>query len=283
MGFKKKIEDNVVLWLLGTLLAGFLAGIGTYKGILEIAQLKVVSVTEYEKLNPGGVTMPKSALVVGTEGELMVGDFLNQHSTFDVDLTAWQPVRLEDATDKKVSAATVTRRDLIRKVTSKPVDYAFDFWTSGVGIDAESILAYPQPEFVPVRTEQRPDGTSRKLYRLRLPLASFGSGTELPMFTRFIVWNGFQKSAGEDWRARIEYPTKAAAITIRFPIVKKVESVSVFLGNPDGNKIAGRAALSDSNPVLLQADSSGRQIALWAGLEVPGNHVLLFEWKWIDR
>ncbi len=42
MSFKQKIESSPILWILGTLLTGFLAGIGVYKGIIEIAQLKVV-------------------------------------------------------------------------------------------------------------------------------------------------------------------------------------------------------------------------------------------------
>ena len=42
MGFKDKIENNITLFFLGVLLTGFLAGIGTYKAILEIAKLEVV-------------------------------------------------------------------------------------------------------------------------------------------------------------------------------------------------------------------------------------------------
>jgi hypothetical protein len=45
MSFKERIEDNAALWLLGTLLTGFIAGLGAYKGILEIAQLAVVPKT----------------------------------------------------------------------------------------------------------------------------------------------------------------------------------------------------------------------------------------------
>ena len=42
MTLRERIEDNPVVWLLGSLLAGFLAGIGAYQAILEIAHLKVV-------------------------------------------------------------------------------------------------------------------------------------------------------------------------------------------------------------------------------------------------
>lgn len=42
MSIKEKVEENVVLWLLGMLVTGFLSGIGAYKAILEIAQLTVI-------------------------------------------------------------------------------------------------------------------------------------------------------------------------------------------------------------------------------------------------
>jgi len=42
MGLKKQIENNVVIWLLGAVVTAFLAGIGTYEGILRIAKLEVV-------------------------------------------------------------------------------------------------------------------------------------------------------------------------------------------------------------------------------------------------
>lgn len=40
---KDKIENNVTIWLLGMVLAGFMAGIGTYEGALKIMQLETVS------------------------------------------------------------------------------------------------------------------------------------------------------------------------------------------------------------------------------------------------
>ena len=40
---KNRIEDNLTLCLLSFLLAGFLAGIGAYKGIMEIAGLRAIS------------------------------------------------------------------------------------------------------------------------------------------------------------------------------------------------------------------------------------------------
>ena len=39
MSIRERVEQNVTIWLLGTLLVGFLAGLATYEGILAIAQL----------------------------------------------------------------------------------------------------------------------------------------------------------------------------------------------------------------------------------------------------
>ena len=39
---KESIEQNAAIWFLGALLTGFLSGLGAYKGIQEIAGLKVV-------------------------------------------------------------------------------------------------------------------------------------------------------------------------------------------------------------------------------------------------
>ena len=51
MSLRERIENNITVWLLGTLLTGFLAGIGAYKAIIEIAQLKTISVAEYDRLH----------------------------------------------------------------------------------------------------------------------------------------------------------------------------------------------------------------------------------------
>lgn len=50
MNLKAKIENNITIWFLGTLLTGFLAGIATYTAVLKIAQLTVVSQDKYEEL-----------------------------------------------------------------------------------------------------------------------------------------------------------------------------------------------------------------------------------------
>ena len=54
---KEQIENNLIIFFLGTLLTGFLAGMGVYKGILTIAELETINKkdkSEYEllKKNP---------------------------------------------------------------------------------------------------------------------------------------------------------------------------------------------------------------------------------------
>lgn len=50
MSLKDKIEASPVVFLLGALIAGFSAGVGAYKAILEIAQLEVVGKSELATL-----------------------------------------------------------------------------------------------------------------------------------------------------------------------------------------------------------------------------------------
>jgi hypothetical protein len=48
---KEKIEENVAIWLLGTLLTGFLAGIGVYRAVQDMAGLKIVSAADLQDSN----------------------------------------------------------------------------------------------------------------------------------------------------------------------------------------------------------------------------------------
>src|SRR5512136_876512 len=43
---KEKVERNVTIWLLSTLLTGFLAGIGVYHAVQDMAGLKVMSAVD---------------------------------------------------------------------------------------------------------------------------------------------------------------------------------------------------------------------------------------------
>ncbi len=49
-GIKDKVENNVVVWMLGMLLAGFLAGIGTYEGALKVMRLETISKDRLKEL-----------------------------------------------------------------------------------------------------------------------------------------------------------------------------------------------------------------------------------------
>ncbi len=50
MNLREKIENNLVIWLLGALFSGFGAGIATYKAVLDMAQLEVISRAKLEAL-----------------------------------------------------------------------------------------------------------------------------------------------------------------------------------------------------------------------------------------
>ena len=44
------VKNNVTLWALGLIITGFLSGIGAYKLILEIANLKVISLNQWDSI-----------------------------------------------------------------------------------------------------------------------------------------------------------------------------------------------------------------------------------------
>lgn len=50
MGFRQKIEDNVVIFLLSTLVTGFLSGIAAYEAILRISDVTKISKSDKERL-----------------------------------------------------------------------------------------------------------------------------------------------------------------------------------------------------------------------------------------
>ena len=43
MGLKERVENNAIVWFFGAVVTGFVAGIGAYEGVLEIAKSEVVS------------------------------------------------------------------------------------------------------------------------------------------------------------------------------------------------------------------------------------------------
>ena len=49
-GIKEKIENNIVIWMLATLLTGFLSGLATYEGALKIMSLETISKDRLKQL-----------------------------------------------------------------------------------------------------------------------------------------------------------------------------------------------------------------------------------------
>ena len=50
LNLEELAKNNVALWSLGLLFAGFVTGIGAYKAILEIAHLKVISLSQWDSI-----------------------------------------------------------------------------------------------------------------------------------------------------------------------------------------------------------------------------------------
>jgi hypothetical protein len=69
MNLREQIENNLTVWLLSTLLAGFLAGIGAYKAIIEIAQLEVVSRQELHELRAEASQLDPGVASTGGHGQ----------------------------------------------------------------------------------------------------------------------------------------------------------------------------------------------------------------------
>lgn len=89
MNIRERIENNLVIVFLATLLTGFLAGIGAYEAILNIAHLKVISEAQYAQCQgrsalPPGAPSPggPSTIYADTEADTHV------HNIRFLDLTA---------------------------------------------------------------------------------------------------------------------------------------------------------------------------------------------------
>lgn len=72
MNFKERVEKNVTIWFLGMMLTAFLAGIGAYRGIIEISGQAVVNKEKYNSLlklegKPGSQENQQKELSTDTE------------------------------------------------------------------------------------------------------------------------------------------------------------------------------------------------------------------------
>lgn len=62
--FKEQIENNLIIFFCGTIITGFITGIGAYKGILTIAELETINKkdkAEYEILKKNPVTQTNTS------------------------------------------------------------------------------------------------------------------------------------------------------------------------------------------------------------------------------
>ena len=97
---RERIENNLIIFFLATLLTGFLAGIGTYEAILNIAHLKVISEAEYKNCQEKTVSsiVPPPPYGPTTIYQDNQSD-INKHDIKFIELTAksiHNPPRLND-------------------------------------------------------------------------------------------------------------------------------------------------------------------------------------------
>ncbi len=198
------------------------------------------------------------------------------YSTFFIDMSGWKPLLPGvDQHSVKVSPASFTRNDLLRKLTDSTDDYVLKPWTTGAGIDKELLRA---PSGVELTFEKISDADQRKTYNFVAPLGKQPRDASLPISIAFTIWNGFQHEDQEDWQADIEAPTRFVSFSIRFPKEKVVTEVRVFLEGDDGER-----SLSRENSVLLSQDRDGENLATWSVVNVPGKHFVKFVWKWHEK
>lgn len=199
------------------------------------------------------------------------------HSTFLIDMSGWKRLPLGvDKRSERISEASFTRNDLLRKLNNSSEDYVLRPWTTGAAIDKNFLQAPPGIELS--WKELPPDGERRR-YEFTAPVGKQPAGAWWPISITFTIWNGFQGEDQEDWRADIQVPTRFVSFFIRFPKEKVVTEVSAFLDDRAG----GELSLSRENAVMLAQDQHGQDFATWTDINIPGKHYVKFVWKWHDR
>jgi len=93
---KESIEQNVTIWLLGTLLTGFLSGIGVYRAVQDMAGLKMVSAADLEnskrqlaELEQKVVTSEKRAATAAAQTRRPYYAIENARFNVNVDGSEW--------------------------------------------------------------------------------------------------------------------------------------------------------------------------------------------------
>lgn len=140
-GIKEKVENNVAVWMLGTLLAGFLAGIGTYEGALKIMSLEAVSKDRLKQLEESaqskGVTQNATDIY-----SVPLPDYLN---TSELELIF---TRIREAYNKRDAAGLyklmgpITRSQVSENTATLQIEPLFD----GLGKIVDGF--YVQHQFV---------------------------------------------------------------------------------------------------------------------------------------
>jgi len=100
MGLKERIENHPVVWVLATLLVGFTTGIGTYKAVLEIAQLKVIPEHQSQSTtakNDLYSTQPHVTVLSPGDSERVALQCLNRgkDKALGIDLVSQHPVKVD--------------------------------------------------------------------------------------------------------------------------------------------------------------------------------------------
>ena len=202
-----------------------------------------------------------------------------EHVSFNLNFDGWREVETEYR-DKKRSRVSIARNESIVKNLDTKDRFGYEFWTTGLNIDPEELKSYTPLTFTFDREEIGRDGKKKRVFKLDLPMTGLKPGSHVQLGTKFNFWNGFQGINSDDWRARIEYPTRSVTVVIRFPKQKKISKpILVSLVDAQGNK---KRVLSDENPVLLYREDD-RDIAQWSGLNILGKHFVLFEWEWANE
>ena len=110
MSIKEKIENNAAVFLLGALVSGFLAGIGTYQAILEIAKLEVV---HESKLGSGSSDDQVVEIV-----NKFIGDFNNE--AVDEDMVKYALLKIGAPTVGPLKKALESKQQAQWKQGVKP-------------------------------------------------------------------------------------------------------------------------------------------------------------------
>lgn len=131
------VEKNAVVWLLSTLLTGFLAGIGAYKAIQQMADLKTVPVSVVEGWNKKIATYEQDFSQV--EEQLKNA---NNHLDYAKRIILGKDIEIHTATPSSSTAVALKKRltDLGVKVSLKDDTYMRYYAANKFGMHIKGAL-----------------------------------------------------------------------------------------------------------------------------------------------